>query len=321
MVLSYQEAVAHVVHTLGGDPHPSLPLQHILNGAGRFFYNHFPWQWTVGRSTRLSWRAPVTFTSTAWDEANLIMGTTLCSDPDYVVHEGDRIEITSGTDAKVGEVFEIESFVEGANMVLKTSPQTLGGTGAAFAGTTTFNYLELPSDFGSITAIDATDSLIREMNPTTLPHILELRTNPIEVTTWYFWVAVNHQVLDNGGVEPILEIWPDPNADEFGVVTIFYRATWNDVGDGGMIALPDFCQEYFIQFLRAFARGYEEEDEGTLDARLAVILKGPIGRAARRFDGAQAGNMWLGPILNGAIQMVSTPEQTPFARSPVAHPS
>jgi len=329
MVLSYQEADAHVAHTLGGEPHPTLPKQHIINGAGRFFMNHYPWQWSVGRSTRLSWKANIDLSAATWDEGSLTL-TLTAAFTNYNFNEGDRLEITAGANAAVGKVVEVESRTNDDAIVLKETisaqidPDTAAGsadTNTDIAGTIEYDYLELPSDFGEITAIDATDSLLRELNPTSLAHILELRSNPIEVTTWYYWVAVNHQVLDNGGVTPILEIWPTPNSTEFGTVTIFYRSTWNNIGDGDMVPIPDFCQEYFLQILRAFARGYEEEDAGTLDQRITGVIGGPIGRAARRFDGAQQSNMWLGPILNGAIQMVSTPEQTPFARSPVAHPS
>lgn len=410
MVLTYQEVEGHVIHTLGGEPDPSLPMYHVINGAGRYFMSHHPWQFMVGRSVRLNWKAPISFSSAQFTQTGLVLQST-GTFTDYNHHEGDQVEITGGATSAVGQTIEIESRTDDDNIVLKSNPssqidpdgapatsgsahtitftdgtwteatktisamtpatltgfvwrsgmkvQITDGTGATAGeyelaststdtalvlttsigaladgemdidgytngdidGTINFNYVELPTDFGEMVTIDATDSLVREFYPTSLHHVQELRSNPIEVTTWYHWGAFSSVRKDDGTVVPILELWPTPDSDEFGVLTIFYRAKWNDIGDGGFVKIPEFAYEYYLAIVRAFARGYEEEDTASLDERLRALYGGELARACRRFDGARQGNYALGPILNGAIQMVSEPEQTPFARSPVAHPS
>lgn len=319
MVLSYQECEQHALHSLGAQSvDDELPLQHIINGAGRHFYNSYPWQFSIGRSQRLSWKLPITETGGTWDEANLtVSGLTLTN---YTFEEGDQFEVTAGDNADVGVKIDIES-ATASTLVLKSSIGSAADTNSDIGGKIDFDHIRMPSDFGAITSIDATDSLIREIYPTTLSHLLNLRTNPIEVTTWYYWVANNHVLLDNGGMAPILEIWPTPSAKESGAITFFYRGTWNNIGDGDMVPIPDFAIDYFIAIVRAFARGYEEEDQATVDQRLMALSRGELARVCKRFDGMQQSNMWLGPPINGAIQLVSSPESTPFARSPVATPS
>ena len=322
MVVTFETCENHIRHTLSGAP--DLPIKALISEAGNYFTTHHPWLWLVGRSAQLDYEAPVSFSGWDWTEATLTLDDPATGGEldDYNFNEGDQVEITAGVGTKFPKTFNVASNPDGDTLILKSSITTTAGdlVAADIDGNIQKDYLVLPSDFHEVTAIDATDSLIREFYQTSLEHLLELRTNPIEVTTWYWWAAISHTRVP-GAVVPVFEIWPGPNATEFGAITLFYRAKWAEIDDGDIATLPDYCETYFLNILRAFARGYIEEDTGNLDGRLGKLYAGEICRAARRADGSRNSGRYLGPITNGAIQMVSHPEQTPFARTPVAHPS
>ena len=40
--------------------------------------------------------------------------------------------------------------------------------------------------------------------------------------------------------------------------------------------MPLWCEPLYLQCLRAFARGYEEEDVATTNARLSEVMNGPL---------------------------------------------
>ena len=74
---------------------------------------------------------------------------------------------------------------------------------------------------------------------------------------------------------------PYPAIDVYGngtlpTVKIRYRKNWTQItGDGDTFMLPVWVEALYLQCLRAFARGYEEEDVGTMSARLGEIQQGP----------------------------------------------
>jgi hypothetical protein len=118
-----------------------------------------------------------------------------------------------------------------------------------------------------------------------------------------------------GGGEPvtILELYPTPTVSEDDTVRLCYRGRWRSVpegsADGYRLTLPEYCETLFEELLRAFARGQEEEDNATLDQRLAFIEKGTDGMggsvflAAKRTDALRQPT--IGPLRNGAADVGS----------------
>lgn len=196
-------------------------------------------------------------------------------------------------------------------------------------GSTTMNfvadqaYLDLPTDLQTIMAVELTSSLISMMHLTSFDELLRLRTSSISPTLGY-WGAVTYPSQTSPAAPPggpRLELYPTPAENETGAVTIFYRAGWTSVkagSDHARINIPDFMEPLFKQVLRAFGRGYEMEDEASMDRRLAEIQVGPLYRAAVRRDG----NIQLnyGEMQGGAVQMV-TPYANNWLRTTVEGPS
>ena len=90
-----------------------------------------------------------------------------------------------------------------------------------------------------------------------------------------------------------LLIWPTPTSAGTDVLRIRYRKSWTtitgaDVADTNTsppaISMPNYAEQLFIAYLRAFAVGYE--DEG-MTARIADVEAGPILQTTLMKDGIQ----------------------------------
>jgi hypothetical protein len=65
-----------------------------------------------------------------------------------------------------------------------------------------------------------------------------------------------------------------------------YRAGWKAISnDTDLISIPVWVEPTYIQILRAFARGYEEEDATALDERLLAVAVGVLFKSAMDRDG------------------------------------
>lgn len=163
-------------------------------------------------------------------------------------------------------------------------------------------YVSLPSDFSELVAYDATNSLVNSLSMTTHQHLLELRTNQIQSTSWNFWASIVYAVGTNGVPAPRLEFWPTPSASDTGALTIIYRAGWTALSDDSdTIAMPSWMHSLYLACVRAFAKGYEESDAAPLEQWLALIEQGPQFRAAKLQDSATQTD--FGTLEGGAAQL------------------
>ena len=323
MAITADQAYEHIEHTLAGSP--SVSPNEILNDAGEYFASMNRWRFLERRSARLSLRGQDACTDGDWTEATLTLTSSGSLTPwsgyDFVA--GDLFEPTGGTSVVTDKV-EIASKTDANTIVLKSTLTTTGGNlaNADIAGKIEGFSVALPSDFGELQAYDATDSLVNSLNLTDKQHLLELRTNQVVVTAWNFWGTVSYAPAAGsvgGAPVPILEIWPAPASDDTEGLTIFYRAKWRRISSGGdFLDIPEYTEPLFKQVLRAFARGYEEEDTGAMDARLSAIEQGRLFHRARQHDVHV--NVDAGPIRNGAVQSIPR-SVNKFLRTTVAGPS
>lgn len=149
------------------------------------------------------------------------------------------------------------------------------------------SYVVLPTDFAGLTAIQYTRGLLNSFEPASLPAILAARHNARvpQNPTWFnfSWLAPV-----SGVMTPILELSIVPAANDVGAITIFYEAGWKPITndqDFVTVAPVPGMEALFLEVLRAVARGYEEEDDGSMSVRIAEIKAGPIFIAAARADG------------------------------------
>lgn len=159
------------------------------------------------------------------------------------------------------------------------------------------DYMALPVDCKSVRHIQHANGLVASVMLVTLGELLERRTQSLGGTR-NFWAAVEWAPNTDGIPEARLGIWPTPSDDSAGIVEMYYDRAWVDIEDDvGYIPIPNHIKPLYVQILRAVARGYEEEDEGSLDVRLSGIRQGPVFLAAKRHDNRT--QVEFGPLRNG----------------------
>lgn len=234
MAMSYQRAADHVRHTLGGELSSEMSLIDIMNDAGDYMANMYPWRWLEEKSEAL------------------VMTDTVNS-----------IALPSG-------------FVE----LLGYSPR---GSDGRMSATKVAYHLVSPKELFDL----------REAYPGSADPVNQYTAVP----AYRFYVAVCYGVESNVPT-PKMEIFPTPHASdgnatghkidstaEFSDLTIRYRAGWSPItGDTSSFVMPVWCESLYSQLLRGFARGYEEEDVGSLNLRLAEVANGPVYQFAVQRD-------------------------------------
>ena len=64
-------------------------------------------------------------------------------------------------------------------------------------------------------------------------------------------------------------------------MTLMYHGKWvRATTDQEEVKLPAYCDALFLQIVESFAKGYVEQEEGSLSRRLFEIEQGPLFRAA-----------------------------------------
>ena len=176
------------------------------------------------------------------------------------------------------------------------------------------------TSLGAVTAILAvqfSDQSSFYLRETTLSNILDKRTGqtPSGDPTYF---ALNDQIAADGSLTKVLELDSSPTDDISDGITIHFRAGFQ-IPQGGAasarIAVPDEWEGLFLLAVRAVARGYHHEDDGTGDARLTALKRSDEFQDLKRMDGMRQSN--YGPLTGGGVemQMMALPELR-YPRSP-----
>lgn len=150
-------------------------------------------------------------------------------------------------------------------------------------------YVDLPSDFREVIGYNTTEGVTGNIEMTTHQALVEMRTVGLSYS-WTTYVAVTHYVDAAGVPQPKFEVYPTPTAADANALTIFYRAGWVRLtDDSDVIPIPDYMRSLYLAIVRAFAQGYEHDNEATVDMRLAPIVgngrvKPPLLKAAIERD-------------------------------------
>lgn len=300
MALTGIKCLSHIKHTLGGELSPAIDGIGLINEAGEFLASAQPWKWLETAEAKLDLRAKVTITGGTTSSG---AGTTLTKSgafTNYTFLEGDTVEVTSGTGVTAGH-YRVVSKTDANNIVLESSP---GVSGSAVAATLHTSAIALPSDFREIIAINTTSGLLKGVQLTTFEDLLSKRAANFTSAGFHYGAISQPTDTDltvDGAPVARLELWPQPSANETASLTIMYRATWKRITkDTHRLRLPVYCESLYLQVLRAFARGYEEEDEGTMSQRLMEVMTGPLfGSAVDRDASIQSD---YGPLMYGAAE-------------------
>lgn len=284
MSLHVKHLLDHVKDTLGGGDVPGNLGEGalgLINQAGEHVYSMHAWRFAQGRSTLLNLRGGVSGENAAWTAATKTL-TLASAFTNYTFVTGDEIQITDGGSGATEGFYEVASRTSANAIVLDTSISISNQTGVDF--TLQPYSIDLPDDVRDIISIHGTGgTLSARVTLTSLAEVLRVRE---ELTTndqhWYGAIS-----YVGSPPSPILEIAPGAGANSTGALRMFYRARWARLSsDSTAVDVPGFIEPLLIQVVRAFARGYVREDQGSLDERLATIAVGPIFAAARKSDGA-----------------------------------
>lgn len=166
------------------------------------------------------------------------------------------------------------------------------------------NYINLPSDFRDLEGYEATSGTLTSLRLTTLQRIVELRSSSVPQSTFGYYAALAYSSASpSGAPTPRLEIYPTPTANSTAAFTIFYRIELPVVSnDQTFISIPRWCEVPFIQLVRAIARGYEEEDQASMQVRIATVKTGEEWQDALLRDGGA--QPMLGLMRGGAVQQM-----------------
>lgn len=141
------------------------------------------------------------------------------------------------------------------------------------------DWIALPSDFGQIIALEYSTGTGSCVEAVTLEEIHAFRRyggGPVDTS-----YAVSYYLPASGVPAPRLEFYPGPS----GTLTLWYAATWVAVRqETDPIPVPAWMRPLFLAVVRAFASGYEEQEEGSVDARLLEIMAGPRFQSAAERD-------------------------------------
>jgi hypothetical protein len=149
------------------------------------------------------------------------------------------------------------------------------------------DWIELPGDFAAFIGHPRVpEAVYHTFTMTTLDAINEKRTYALQEFGHYSGAIVwREKDLTSTPPDrrrvPGLEVYPTPTEDLTEFLRGYYRRRWEDLGSAeDDIPIPRYMEPVLIQYVRAVARGWEEEDEGSMEQRLAQVKAGPIYRAA-----------------------------------------
>lgn len=307
MVLTVQSALSQIEHSLGGSLSSELDAIGILNEAGQYMAAMHDWMWLDRPPAGLDFRAEVVLSGSATISnggAHLVKSNAFAN---YTHLVGDTIVVEGGS---VGATalpkgrFQIREKVDNDTIHIEWG-HTTNGAVTGLSATVKADSIALPNDFANAIDIQPTEGLVNSFNFCDTAMINQLRTNEVAVGNYRYWGAITRgQTLMNGAVSGNgkwrIEIYPSPASNQANALTMFYRAGWIDIEDDTVvIPIPDFCNTLYRAIIRAFARGYEEDDVASIHQRLLEIEQSPVFVHAKRRDGDMQPT--LGQMQGGAF--------------------
>ena len=315
MALSVQNCLDHIEHTLGGPLPQEIGGVKLVNMAGEVLVSGHPWKWLESVEHKADIRGKIAITGGTWDLTGNAEGelhlTKAAAFDNYAFVDGDTFEVTGGTNAILGH-YRVTKRAAGDALLLDSA-------------TLHTSALALPADFRDLIAVNTSSGFLKGLSLVTPGELLERRSSSFTTTTGYYFGAIVHPQTtglgsSTGAPTPRLEIWPTPGANETAAMTFFYRAGWTELtNDTDILRLPGYCELLYLEILRAMARGFEEEDQGSISERLVQVIGGPLIVIARERDSMVQPS--YGALRNGAVQNVIMGSRSSWAFNPIQAPS
>jgi len=316
MVMTLERALRTVTHAAYNDA--SVPALDLVNEAGQRLFSMHPWRFTMKPPVQLTLRAPVSFTGGTYTElTKTISGLSLSA---YDFANGDSFSLTSGTGANVRDYVIADK--TSTTLVLSESIGSAADGLTDIAGTINAGRaIVLPSDFGAELRMVTTGGLTQHIAFTTQQRLLEARSRTPAPPLGVYWAAIftaPDLTSAGGSPTPRLELYPDGTAVDYDFLTCSYRIAWSELTeDAKIISIPPYVEPLYTQLLRAIVKGYEEEEEGTVEDRINALTQSATFFNAISEDGLLQPDVGE---LTGGNESFASQEWWPYPTEYVADP-
>ncbi len=160
------------------------------------------------------------------------------------------------------------------------------------------SYVDVGNEVRNVIAMYPTDSLTNHLRWSTVGEILLRRTSITGSYSGYWAALAFRKDATTGDLHQTAELWPTPSTTGTDYFTLAYRSGWLKVtSDNDKVDLPSWLDGVFVQWVRAYAHGLEDEDLGATEQRLQVIRSSQMFLDAQIRDGAMQPE--LGEIRGG----------------------
>lgn len=142
---------------------------------------------------------------------------------------------------------------------------------SSYLGTTASqNYVAAPTDLGEIVSMGAV-TINAYYEASTIDEINRMRASATtQVGQPYLYCVIHTTPSGSTAAVPYIELYPTPSTTVAQAILLIYRARWTELtSDSDYIPFPDWTKALFLRLVQSFARGFMEEDKGSLSLRLA----------------------------------------------------
>lgn len=306
MVLTARRANEFVTNILGGTAATEVGGFTLLNQAGVQMQNSRLWNCNLRTTTKLPFRAPVVGTAGTYDYVGTASATlTLASAfDDYSYVPGDVVTFTLA--AGGGTVGHAKVLARTSGNVLSVQYNADIGDAASVDFDVDVSHVLLPTDFGTHVDLFGTRSFTRYAYAASLSEMIESDTNQLVSTSFLTLYGIEWaQGADKEQPVATLKVWPEPSQATWDELSLIYRRGWLELtSDDDIVPIPEWLENLYIQYVRAFAAGYEDgksplERLAALETALKLVRTGEVYADAKRRDVSMQPN--YGPARHVAI--------------------
>lgn len=169
-------------------------------------------------------------------------------------------------------------------------------------------YVALPADFGELVTLKYNANLLNLFEFGSALELADIRAATSFPPAVYRGHIVQPVQINVTSVPPVqrLELAPIPTATVSAALAIWYRARWTELSTGTDVPnLPIQANTLLTEIVRAVAKGWEEEDNGTTTERLGVIRGGAVFEILAGWDNSNQTD--FGHIGPGAVAFSKVP--------------
>lgn len=189
---------------------------------------------------------------------------------------------------------------------------------AILASVASQEWLALPTDFGEMVGVPRGTTtapvLLRMVTMEQVSRYRAVNRTPA-APPWYGALIYTAVDQDEQTISrPRIEIWPPALETSANIGELIYSAAWVPLtSDDSIATFPNYCNALYIQIARAFLSGLEDEEQGSIDDRLARIMDGALYKAAVLRDSGEQNDYGQMPVGPAGMDAGGFGEPSPYS--------